>query len=209
MKSLRESLFDSKTQMNESLFDRDLVEKGVEIDFDTLRNMLFDFGRQKIKLFNKAGVIYHEGEQNIYIKRFIDSSKNKEAICFELRFGVTNLYNSKGEKTHIAFYIPELKSYDMIQGALQGWWRYSSTDSNTISRALSKKTNKEYINGIEIIANSQSVGKVFALYDKMVEYFCSDEFKEILQDCVNKFESKQVIPGLILDTLMKKLINKA
>ena len=57
--------------LQESLFGGDLVKKDVDIDFDTLLNMLFEFGRKKKKLFDKAEVIYHEGRQSIFIKKFL------------------------------------------------------------------------------------------------------------------------------------------
>jgi len=55
MKSLQESLFDSKTQMTESLFDNDLVTRKIGI-LDVITNLISDYesGQHTIKGWEKC-----------------------------------------------------------------------------------------------------------------------------------------------------------
>ena len=55
MKSLKESLFDSKTQMTESLFDNDLVTRKIGI-LDVITNLISDYegGQHTIKGWEKC-----------------------------------------------------------------------------------------------------------------------------------------------------------
>ena len=200
--------------LQESLFDKDLTKKDVEINFDTLRDMLFDFGKERKRLFDKSEVVYHEGRQSIFIKRFIDDSRRKEAVCFELEFGVTNVYNND-KKMVAAFNTPVLKEADKMAGysGYEYQWKYSQTAPNTTSRLIEKefnfKSKEELQYTSTIIASNDNITGIFKLYDGMVEYFCSEEFKKILQRYVNDWEGRLAIPGIILDELMKKLIKKA
>jgi len=209
--------------LQESLFDRDLVKKDVEIDFDTVLNMLFDFGRKKDKLFDKTGVSYLEGGQSIYIKRSISAPETGNmfptgnTVCFELDLGLTNIYDHNYKlvpginppllKFNNGPLTRNLKSDDV--------WKFSVSDGYTTKRLIDKKLNLEKIEygnrAVSIFAytaSSDNLAKMFKLYDSMVNYFCSDEFKKILQDYVDRFKFKHAIPGVVLDILMKKLIMK-
>lgn len=197
--------------LQESLFDKDLVEKGVPVNFETLRGMLFEFGRKRIKLFDKAGVIYHEGSQSIFLKKFLDDSNRDESVCFELVFGVTNLFN---EGT--GFNVPILKAHDRWGAIVYSHnrpneWKLSSTGGNITMRVICKKVELEdnYHSITAIEATDENVGKVFDLYDGMIKEFCSTEFEKKLKKYISHYEGKKEIPGLILDILMKELINKA
>ena len=203
MKSLQESLFDSKTQMTESLFDKDLVEKGVSINFETLRDMLFNFGRKKTKLFDKSGVVYHEGRQAVFIKKFIGED---DQVCFELELGVTNTYPEGS-----AFNVPVMVVHDRWMGsATWNSWKSSRTDVNATRRKIDSTIKLENNNKLTstIEATNANIGKVFDLYDNIVERFCSTEFEKELKKYIDQYSEKKVIPGLILDILMKKLIAK-
>lgn len=206
--------------LQESLFNKDLIKRGVEINFDTLLNMLFDFGKKKKRMFDKMEIDYHEGKQSIFIRRFIDDSKRKDAVCFELVLGVYNTYIDK--KLSPAFNIPVLKakdSFKLEKPSLYNTykvyntykeWMYSSSDLVGVYRTLKKKN--DFIKDdspFEITVNQDNIAELFTLYDKIVEYFCSDGFKKILQGYVDKFEFKHAIPGIVLDILMKKLVNEA
>lgn len=193
--------------LQESLFDKDLVEKGVSIDFETLRDMLFTFGRKKAKLFDRNDVIYHEGRLSIFLKKFVGEN---DSLCFELEFGVTSLFN---EGT--GFNVPTLKAHDRwgttgYPGGLEAW-KSSRTDTNITRRVIDKKVeledNHHSISTIE--ATDNNIGKVFELYEEMINEFCSKEFEKKLIHYRSTYEEKKAIPGLILDILMKKLINKA
>ena len=192
--------------LQESLFDKDLVEKGVSIDFEALRDMLFTFGRKKAKLFDRSGVIYHEGRMSIYLKKFVGIN---DCLCFELEFGVTNLFN-KGT----GFNIPTLKTHDRwgnTESWGQGTWKPSRTDVNVTRRVIDKKVeledNDHSISVIE--ATDNNIGKVFELYEGMINEFCSKEFEKKLIHYEDVYKEKKSVPGLILDILMKQLIEKA
>lgn len=192
--------------LQESLFDKDLVEKGVLIDFETLRDMLFTFGHKKAKLFDKSGVIYHEGKMSIYLKRFVGVNN---CLCFELEFGVTNLFD-KGT----GFNIPTLKTYDRwnnVESWGPGTWKPSRTDVNATRRVIDKKIDLEnYDNSISTItATDNNISKIFKLYEGMINEFCSKEFKKKLVYYEDVYKEKKSVPGLILDILMKQLIEKA
>lgn len=193
--------------LQESLFDKDLVEKGVPIDFEALRDMLFDFGRRKAKLFDNAGVIYHEGKMSIYIKKFLGEN---DKVCFELEFGVTNVYPSG-----TAFNIPQLRAHDRFMGS-QTWnsWKSSKADINATSRQMIKKLPEladewAFRHCVEFRATDKSIPIMFDLYDRIIEQFCSKEFEKDLIKFTQKFEDKHEIPGIIMDILMKRLITKA
>ena len=186
--------------LQESLFDGDLVEKGVKIDFDTLQDMLFSFGRKKAKFFDKAAVIYHEGRQTIFIKKFLG---NNDEICFELQFGVTNVHPDSA-----AFNVPMMVVHDRWEGAYVDGWKTSRTDVNAtkreIDRVIKLENNDKLTSTIE--ATDNNISKVFNLYDGMLREFCSPQFKKELENYMDRYSEKKVIPGLILDMLMKKLI---
>ena len=189
--------------LQESLFDGDLVKKGVSIDFETLLDMLFDFGRKKKKLFDKTGVIYHEGRQVIFIKKFLGKD---DEICFELQFGITNLHPNS-----VAFNVPVMEVHDWRGGDVsQNGWKSSRTDVNATRRIIDKtiklENNDEFTSTIEVTNNN--ITKVFDLYDGIIEDFCSSEFEKELKKYIDQYSGKKAIPGLILDILMKKLITK-
>ena len=190
--------------LQESLFDGDLVEKGVSVDFETLRDMLFGFGRRKAKFFDKTGVVYHEGRQAIFIKKFLGDD---DEVCFELEFGVTNMYP---EGT--AFNVPVMVAHDRWLGdASRNGWKTSRTDVNATRRKIDStiklENNDKLISTIE--ATDNNIDKVFDLYNDMIERFCSTEFEKELKHYIDQYnKNRKTIPGLILDILMKKLIAK-
>lgn len=189
--------------LQESLFDGDLVEKGVSVDFETLRDMLFSFGRKKAKFFDKTGVVYHEGRQAIFIKKFLGEN---DGICFELEFGVTNMY-PKGT----AFNVPVMVVHDRWMGDMgRNSWKSSRTDVNATKRKIDStiklENNDKLTSTIE--ATDNNIGKVFDLYNSIIEKFCSTEFEKELKKYIDQYSEKKAIPGLILDILMKKLITK-
>ena len=187
--------------LQESLFDDDLVEKGVSVDFETLRDMIFSFGRKKAKFFDKTGVVYHEGRQAIYIKKFLGEY---DEVCFELEFGVTNMYP---EGT--AFNVPVMMVDDASGNHVSGW-KLSQTDvyatRRKIDSTIKLENNDKLTSTIE--ATDNNIDKVFDLYNNMVESFCSTEFEKELKKYIDQYSEKKAIPGLILDILMKKLITK-
>jgi len=210
--------------LQESLFDQDLIEKGVPIDFETLRNMLFRFGRRHANYFDKNEVIYHEGKMSIFIKKFLEEN---DSACFELEFGVTDVYlgaerDETAKRFHgidkvTSFSVPILRFHDRwgsITFASQDLsaWKSSKSDINATIRQLRKKIDVEELGQyhyVTIAATEESVVKVFDLYDKMIQRFCSKDFDKKLKKYVDNFKSKQEIPGLIMDILMKELITKA
>ena len=210
MKSLQESLFDSNIQITESLFDNDLVEKGVSIDFETLRDMLFNFGRRKARFFDRAGMIYHEGKQSIYIKKFLGVN---DEVCFELEFGITKLY-SNDDPDGVSFNIPIMRVHDRWGEAYihnrPDAWKTSQTDIYDTRRKINSviKLENGYKYTATIEATSVNIDKVFDLYDNIIEKFCSTEFEKELKKYIDQYSKKKAIPGLILDILMKKLIAK-
>lgn len=219
MKSLQESLFDLNIQITESLFDNDLVEKGVSIDFETLRDMLFNFGRKRTRLFNKCGVDYREGIQSIYIKKSFSDTDDYEvddAVYFELEFCVTNVYidTKDGEKLTPAFNVPQLKVAPTYNNLNK--WKSSKSDYAATVRAIDKKYDfRKEDTGIVThtttlkVTNNDNVRDIFNMLDGMVKYFCSDDFDKVVEDYIKKFKHQHEIPGLIMDILMKKLINKS
>ena len=200
----------------ESLFDKDLVKKEASVDFETLRDMLFDFGRKRKNLFDKIGGDYHMGRQTIYFRRYIDTPGGKNSVCFELEIGVTNIYDTN-KKLSPGFICPKLKSVGKMNIFTDNNyddnsnWNYSSSNIYSTLRLLGKKDISYYEDSSlsSIKANVNNISKTFELYDKMVNYFCSNDFKKELQNYVNKFEFKHAIPGIVMDILMKKLITKS
>lgn len=191
--------------LQESLFDKDLVKKDVDIDFDTLLNMLFEFGRKKKKLFDKVEVIYHEGRQSIFIKKFLGVGNSDDA-CFELQFGVTNHFPNG-----VAFNVPTMVLHDRWGGNYVKGWASSRTDVNVTRRKIDKVVELENNNNsiATIEATNDNITKVFDLYDGIIEGFCSTWFEKDLKHYIDQYSEKKAIPGLILDILMKKLIDKA
>lgn len=194
--------------LSESLFDDDLVKKDVSIDFNTLKDMLFYFGRKRARLFDKEGVIYHEGRQSIYIKKFLGEN---DCLCFELELGVTNAYP---EGT--AFESPQLRVHDRWSGSAlfsTNTWRTSDSDINATSHQIIKsipnlKDQLSFMHWAGFCATEKSISVIFDLYERMINHFCSEEFEKDLIKYMTQYESKREIPGLILDILMKKLIGK-
>ena len=187
--------------LQESLFDSDLVEKGVSVDFETLCDMLFSFGRKKAKFFDKTRVVYHEGRQAIFIKKFLGEY---DEVCFELQFGVTNMY-PKGT----AFNVPAMVAHDRWLGdASRNGWKTSQTDVNATKRKINSIIKLENNGTSTIEATDVNIGKVFDLYDNIIKRFCSTEFEKELKKYIDQYSEKKAIPGLILDILMKKLITK-
>ena len=186
----------------ESLFDKDLVKKEVSVDFETLRNMLFDFGRRKVKFFDKTGVVYYEGGHTIFFKKFLGE---RSEVCFELKLSVTNVYPDSA-----VFNVPEIVVYDNSFDVSWNNWKSSRTDVNatgrTIDSTIKLEKNGKLASAIE--ATNNNIGKVFDLYNSIIEKFCSTEFEKELKKYINLYSEKKVIPGLILDKLMKKLITK-
>ena len=221
MKSLQESLFDSKTRMTESLFDNDLVEKDLLIDFDDLKEMLFNLMSKNSSIpKNNSDIVFHKGRQLIYIKRFIDDSQDPGRVCFELSLGVDTLFKDlkeRQQKSLPCFSTPFLRVYDRIlsvngRGIIGGIkWLSSTSSANTTSKFIDKTfdfrkdTDKIYTTS-EIIATQHNVLEILDFYDKLIKYFCSDKFGKELKNYVNKFEWKHAIPGIIVDGIMKKLI---
>ena len=192
--------------LQESLFDKNLIDKGVPIDFEVLRDMLFTFGRKKAKLFDKSGIVYHEGKMSIYLKKFVGVN---DYLCFELAFGVTNLF---GEGA--GFNVPILNVHDRWE-SLDSWgdgtWKPSRTDVNATRRVIDEKIDLENADHSisTIAATDNNINKVFELYEGMINEFCSKEFEKNLIHYEDVYKKKKAIPGLILDILMKKLIKEA
>jgi len=189
--------------LQESLFDKDIVEKGVSIDFETLRDMLFNFGRKKAKLFDKTGVIFFEGRQAIFIKRFLGEDGG---ICFELELSVTNMYPEGA-----AFNVPVMVVHDRWNvNHLRNSWKSSRTDVNATRRKIDStiklENNDKFTSTIE--ATDNNISKVFDLYNSIIEKFCSTKFEKELKKYIDQYSENKAIPGLILDILMKKLIAK-
>lgn len=224
MKSLQESLFDSKTQMTESLFDKDLIEKDPLIDLDNLKEMLFNLMSKNSSIpKNNSTIVFHADKQSIYIKRFIDDSQDPERVCFELELGVTALFKDlKGRQQKLlpCFETPFLRVHDRIlsvsgrgsQGIHGGIkWLSSNSDDNIASKFIDKTfdfrkgTDKIYTTS-EIIATQHNAVEILDFYDGLIKYFCSDKFGKVLKDYVDKFEWKHAIPGIIVDAILKKLI---
>ncbi len=224
MKSLQESLFDSKIQMTESLFDNDLIEKDLPIDLDDLKEMLFNLTSKNSSISkNSSNIVFHQGVSSIYIKRFIDDSQDPERVCFELVLGVTTLFKElKGRRQESlpCFTTPFLRVHDRIlsasgrgsQGIFGGIkWHTSTSDENITSKLIDKtfdfrKDTNEIYTTPGIIAIQRNVVEILDFYDKLIKYFCSDKFGKVLKDYVDKFEWKHTIPGIIVDEIMKKLI---
>jgi hypothetical protein len=194
--------------LQESLFDKDLVERDVPVDFDTLRDMLFGFGRRKARFFDNAGVTYHEGRQSIYLKKFIGEN---DCLCFKLVFSVTNFLGGA------EFNTPILKTHDRWESAVvlgSGAWKPSATDTNATWRFINKKVKLDNEYDMHdyksvIKGTPDNIKKIFNLYEGMVREFCSKDFEKRLIDLEKKFDEKHAIPGLVLDNLMKELIQKA
>lgn len=211
MKSLQESLFDSKTQTMESLFDNDLVEKDVDIDFDTLLNMLFDFGKKHKKLFDKIGATYWVTRQSIFIDRKFSSPDGKGEIIFEFQMGITNVYKYFEDKFKLT---PGFQAPRLIVSGKNSDWKTSDSDYYTTLRSIHKKhiftwDDESVRNTSSLIAYAQDYKEVFSMYDKMIEYFCSDRFGDMCKKYINMFESKKCIPGLMVDKMMKEIISKS
>jgi hypothetical protein len=223
MKSLQESLFDSKTQMAESLFDKDLVEKDPPIDLDDLKEMLYNLIPKNSSIpKNNSDIVFHKGNQLIYIKRFIDDSQDSEKVCFELVFGVTTLFKDlKGGQQELlpCFSVPLLRVHDRILSvnmmrSKEIKWSTSESDPTTTARLIDKEfdfrknTDKIYTT-TEIIATQRNVVEILDFYDRLIKYFCSDKFGKVLKDYVDKFEWKRAIPGIVMDIILKKLITQS
>lgn len=122
MKSLKESLFDSKTQMVESLFDKDLISKKLSIekymdDFGSYalekldpeeRNTLFDQLFESGKVCNAAELRNNPVDltKNIIIQRR-DGLKGLTEISYPCKYNFIyslHVFN-EGDKTHIAVLI--------------------------------------------------------------------------------------------------------
>jgi len=210
--------------LQESLFDSDLIEKDLLIDLDDLKEMLFNLISKNSSIpKNNSNIIFHQGKQSIYIKRFIDDSQDPERVCFELELGVTTLFKDlKGRQQKLlpCFTIPFLRVHDRIlsvsgrasQGIHGGIkWLSSNSDGNITSKLIDKtfdfrKDTNEIYTTSEIIATQHNAVEILDFYDRLIKYFCSDKFGKILKDYVDKFEWKHAIPGIIIDILMKKLI---
>ena len=211
--------------LQESLFDGDLIEKDPPIDLDDLKEMLFDLMSKNSSIpKNNSNIVFHAGKQSIYIKRFIDDSQDPERVCFELELGVTTLFKDlKGgqQKLLPCFSTPFLRVHDRIlsvsgrgsQGIHGGIkWLSSNSDGNITSKFIDKtfdfrKDTDETYTISEIIATQHNVVKILDFYDKLIKYFCSDKFGKVLKNYVDKFEWKHAIPGIIIDTILKKLIS--
>lgn len=82
MKNLKESLFDSKTQTTESLFDKDLVEKDIFSELKDLRG------------FFEAADVWNAKQQHSKYEgtyAFKDPQRLNEYICFVFDFVLMNM----------------------------------------------------------------------------------------------------------------------
>lgn len=206
--------------LQESLFDDDLIKKDLPIDIDDLKEMLFNLISKNSSIpKNNSDIVFHQGEQSIYIKRYIDDSQYPGIVCFVLELGVTTLFKDlKGGQQELlpCFTTPALMVHDRtltMSGSIRGGikWRSSTSDENITSKLIDKtfdfrKNTDEIYNTSKIIATQYNVDEVLNFYDGLIKYFCSDKFGKVLKDYVDKFEYKHTIPGLIIDILLKKLI---
>ncbi len=209
MKNLKEILL--TPGITESLFDNDLVKKDVDIDFDTLLNMLFDFGKKHKKLFDKIGAVYLVEKQSMCIAREFSSPDGKGKIGFELYLEVTNVYKNFEDEFKL---VPGFQAPRLIVRGVNSDWKYSSADYYTTLKNMRKKhifteDDERVRNMSSLIAYAQDYKEVFSIYDKMIEYFCSDEFRKMCEKYINMFESKKCIPGLMVDKMMKEIISKS
>ena len=189
--------------LQESLFDKDLVEKGVSVDFETLCDMLFDFLDKQKSVIKNSSLSVWKGRQSIYIRYYI----HRHSIYFELDFGVTNFYN-EDRKLVPGFNIPQFK---LINEDLR--WRHSGSDVNATIRQIIKKIPdlKQYIFGYGSVikATEESIPMIFKLYEGMITHFCTLKFEKNIGKYVDRYEASKEIPGLIMDLLMKNLIEEA
>lgn len=191
--------------LQESLFDKDLTEKDINIDYPLLKDELFYLGRSRAKFFDKNQIKYHEGKQSIFISMSLN-----EYLDLELELAITNLvgFNLKGG---CGFILPTLKTVTSYSNL--GGWRGSSTEGHSTTKCLQEvgkkrgfSTNGKY--GM-IYATDSNMTKILDLYDDIFKVFASKDFKDELKKYVKIFEDKKAIPGLILDKLMKKLLFEA
>lgn len=207
MKTLKEILLHQN--ITESLFDNDLVKKDVDIDFDTLLNMLFDFGKKYQKIFKKINGTVDEGHQSVFFDRKFKDS-NKKTVVFEIELCVGNVFVNKGDEHKLTpiFHAPRLS----VNGGWGSDWKYSKSDYYVTLKEVWKKyelvprDEKSYVSRM---AEGKDYKKAFEIYDKIVKYFCSDEFGKLCEKYINMFESKKCIPGLMVDKIMKEIINKS
>ena len=194
--------------LQESLFDQDLVKKSIKINFETLRDMLFDFLDKRLSELEKNGLSVWKGRQSIYIRKHSQDKNTENYFLFELDFGVTNFYNE--DQTLVpGFNIPILKMVHPPTSA----WRLSSSEVNGTMRKIYKKIPelKQYVFGYGSVikATEESISMIFKLYEGMIKWFGSKKFDNELNKYIQKYESKQEIPGFMMDLLMKQLIEKA
>lgn len=209
MKNLKEILL--TPGITESLFDNDLVKKDVDIDFDALLNMLFNFGERHKKLFDKIGATYWDGKQCIFINRKFPSPDGKGSVVFELQLGITNVYRNFEDEFKLT---PGFQAPRLTVCGSNSVWKLSTDDYYASLGSMRKKhifiEDDERVRNISsLIAYARDYKEVFRVYDKMIEYFCSDEFGEMCKKYINMFESKKCIPGIMVDKMMKKLISKS
>lgn len=197
--------------LQESLFDKDLVEKEVPIDFDTLLKLFFDFGKKHKKLFDKIGAVCWVEKQSICIARGFSSPDGEGKIGFELYLEVTNVYKNFEDEFKL---VPGFQAPRLIVRGVDSDWKQSNADYYTTLRNMRKKhifiEDDERVRNISsLIAYAHDYKEVFSIYDKMIEYFCSDEFGKLCEKYINMFESKKCIPGLMVDKMMKEIISKS
>ena len=206
--------------LKESLFDKDLVEKDLPIDFDNLKEMLFDLILKNLSIpKNNSDIVFHQGEELIYIKRYIDDSQYPEIVCFDLELGVSTLFKElKGGQIELlpCFTTPVLKVRDRLYGARSkgSGWSTSTSDPDTTARLIDKKFDfrkhtTEIYTTPGIIATQLNTAEILDFYDRLIKYFCSDKIKKTLEGYVNKFEWKHAIPGIVVDGILKKLITQS
>lgn len=191
--------------LQESLFDKDLTQKDINIDYKLLKDELFYLGRSRAIFFDKNQIKYHEGKQSIFI-----STPLNEYLDLELELSITNLvgFNLGGG---CGFMLPTLKTTTPYSN--MGGWRTSSTENHYTTKCLQEVAKKRNFN-VEgkygmIYATSSNMTEILDLYDDMFKVFASKDFKDELKKYVKMFEDKKAIPGLILDKLMKKLLFEA
>lgn len=198
--------------LQESLFDQDLIKKGVKITFDNLWNILSNTIRKndiENPLLKKGWKVW-PGKQAWFLRKSYPSPSGTDCDI-EFEFGITK---SIEDHDVPSFNVPVLKVLMKQDSQYRMLWKPSRTAVETTSRQIRKKLgnalpDSRYTSIIDIDDNS--LPAVLKLYEDMFKFIASDQFDKLIKHYILIYDHETkipCIPGLVLDTIMKNVITK-
>ena len=192
----------------ESLFDDDLVNQGIKVEFDELKNKFLDFKNSVTPICNRAGwnIVKNGGDQTWYFQKFYHGSPTiSYRIIFD--FGILKVRSADDEGYDACIAYPLLKCimFDADQMPLSSYSDWRFIHEEIIKKIKPKKDDPSLY---ALYVDSNSLFDYLKLFKNMIKIICSKWFDDRIQKEIKTLDG-QNIPNATLERIFKDVIKKA